>query len=109
VDSTAADDGIAHVVTADITNLSLMPVVGIITTKPTSTTCTVQTAGYVQLAGLEPGQRYFVGPDGQRSPYPFATEPGSPYDLQEIGRALTNSTLLLTPTDVIINLAPSVP
>lgn len=51
------------VAAVDLDDVAQMPACGLVVSKPTSTTATVQIAGLVSgLSGLTPGGRYTVGP-----------------------------------------------
>jgi hypothetical protein len=86
--------GVAQVATCDITSLSAMPAVGVVTAKPTSTDCTVQFGGEVAVySGLTPGKTYMVDQNGE----PTATLPtvGSDHYVQRIGIATSTDSMLL--------------
>lgn len=84
----------------DITNPALTPTIGVIISKPTSTTATIQTAGAVEgiYSGLAPGQRYFVGATARPTAWPISgVSSGTEYSVQVVGVALDSSSLLLMP------------
>jgi len=92
-----------NVAKADITNFSKLPVVGCITSKPTSTTCVVQCHGLVSgiYGGLTPGKAYVVSSSGR----PTATLPvpssGQTLFIQPVGMAIDVNVLLLQPINNI--------
>lgn len=88
-----------HVDRANPANISLMPVIGVVTAKATSTSCTVQTHGLVQgiYSGLAAGQMYYVGRTSSISPLP-TPNPGEVLFWQAVGVALDPTTLILTPS-----------
>lgn len=109
-DSTCSvDDEIGHAVYVlgpslvegvDIRDDDKVNAVGLITDKPTPTTCKVQVAGLVRgvLAGLTPGARYFVGDDSLLSPTrPVGTE-ADPVYVISMGTAVSPSVLALSPS-----------
>jgi len=83
----------------DITDSTKIPVVGCITSKPTSTSCVVQCAGLVSgvYAGLTPGQLYVAGTNGR----PTLTIPtpasGQSLFLQMVGIAIDTNMMLIQP------------
>lgn len=86
--------GVAQVATVDITSVSTMPAVGVITAKPTSTECTVQYGGEVAIySGLTPGKVYMIDQNGE----PTATLPsvGSDHYVQRLGIATSSDSMLL--------------
>jgi hypothetical protein len=85
----------------DVTDLTKMPAIGVVTSKPSSTTATVQTSGIVTgvFSGLQPGKRYFSGKNS-RPALAAALIPG-PGELlfhQPIGLAIDYSIMLMTPS-----------
>lgn len=86
--------GVAQVATCDITSLSAMPAIGIITAKTIATDCTVQFAGEVGIySGLTAGTMYMVDTDGT----PTSTLPtsGSDHYIQRLGVATNTDSMLL--------------
>jgi hypothetical protein len=81
----------------DITNRAKVPAIGIVREKPSATRALVQCVGEVVVAGLTPGERYFVGPAGTAiSENAFPTPPaGVTYWLQLAGYAVDSSILQL--------------
>jgi hypothetical protein len=79
----------------DIRDYALMPAVGCVLSKPTSTTCVVQGGGliYDVYTGLTPGRTYFLGADSRPTLTPTQT---LPFFVQPIGVAITSSVLQLT-------------
>lgn len=91
---------------ADITDISRMPVVGIVLDKSSFATCTVLTEGSVALfTGLKAGQMYFVGPQGQPQIYPFANMV-TPFYLQRVGVAATDRALVFGPAEITSRVVP---
>ena len=81
----------------DITDYSKMPSVGCIVSKPSATSCVIQTAGLVSgvYAGLTPGKIYFAGTNSR--PNVVAPVPGVSQLLfhQAVGIALDTNILLI--------------
>jgi len=94
--------GLPQVTTVDPTDDAKMPALGIIVTKPTGTTCTVQLAGDVTIPGLIPNKRYFVGSAGTLSPTPPVPTPGNYAYVQLVGIATDTNLLTLLPTGLLI-------
>ena len=90
--------GVYNVTKVDITDRTKVPAIGIILDKPTSTTCFVQTKGEVDIVGLIPGKKYFVGIDARVTSIQPAPDPGQIACAQIIGIALDVSKLLLEPS-----------
>jgi len=62
------------VVLADKGNTVNLPILGLIVAKPTTTTCIVQTLGYLDgFAGLTPGETYYLGLAGKITITPTTT------------------------------------
>jgi len=77
-------------------NVATMPVIGIITSKPTPTTCVIARSGEVTIAGLTVGQEYYASATvpGQLTP----TVPVfSGFVAQYVGYAKNNTTLVVQP------------
>lgn len=90
-------NGRLQVAKTDITNISKTPVVGIITSKPASTVCDVQTGGSVVgiYTGLTPQEVLFVGADSrltETSPEPGV---GVTFYIQAVGVALASDEFVL--------------
>lgn len=86
------------VLRCDPTNSLKMPGVGVIISKQSSTTCTVQPFGPVNLySGLSVGRLYAIGLDGRPFLGVFSLLGGQTAFLQVIGTALDTSTLLISP------------
>lgn len=86
--------GKPQVATCDITSLSAMPAIGVVSAKTITTDCTVQYAGEVILySGLTPGRMYMIDQNGE----PTASLPtvGSDHYVQRIGIATSTDSLLL--------------
>jgi hypothetical protein len=95
-----ANTTLAYVSTADASNL--MPVVGFIVSKASSTACTVQRYGESSLvfAGLETGKRYFLASSGGITTPPF---PGDSVEfVQQVGTAISSNKLFIQPTGTVI-------
>lgn len=87
--------GVAQVATVDITSLSSMPAVGVLTAKTIATDCTVQFAGEVGIySGLTSGSMYMIDTDGT----PTSTLPtsGSDHYIQRLGVATNSDSMLLS-------------
>jgi len=88
---------------ADVTNFVKLPAVGCIVSKPSATSCIVQTSGLVSgvYSGLTPGKLYVVGTNSR----PTLTLPtpgvGSSLFLQGIGIAIDTNLLLMSPASQI--------
>ena len=87
--------GVLRVTRADITDLAKMPAVGVITEKPSATSCVVLMLGEFTPGGvLTPNQRIWIGPDG----YAALTRPAAPAFLQLVGQALDASRMFVAPS-----------
>jgi len=88
-----------HVALTDITSVTLMPAVGVVKAKASSTECTVQTHGYVQgiFSGLTAGLSYYVSRASKVGPLPIPTA-GETLYWQAVGVALDATTLILIPS-----------
>lgn len=75
---------------ADNSSAATMPAVGFVSTKPTTTTCTVRSIGKITLSGLTAGATYHVGTAGAIT----ATVPSSGLD-QRVGIAISATDLLI--------------
>lgn len=84
---------------ADASNASKMPVIGMIETKPTATTCTVTVQGVrssLPFATTE-GAHYFISnTPGQASTLP----PAEPSQRQRVGMGLGNNAMFVQPGEV---------
>jgi len=75
------------------------PVIGIVTAKPTPTTCTIQVAGVVAgFSGLTPGYQLFLGRDGRPTMSPPTPAVGETITYQSIGVAIDSASILFTPS-----------
>lgn len=99
-----ADTGnFANVTKVNPNNQNTMPVIGMIVEKINSTTCIVQSSGFVNLSAftsLIPGKRYFVGLNGNVSssvPNP-SSSPTNEVMVQIVGVARGTQILELVPT-----------
>lgn len=87
----------------DITNPVKVPCIGAVVSKPTATTCLVQTGGVIEsvYAGLIPNAPYFCSTLGR----PTTSKPSgtdvAPVYVIPIGYAIDASTLLLRPTTIV--------
>jgi len=102
----SADDvaDIFQVSKVDITDASTMPAIGLIISKSSATRCFVLTFGVYETTGLVPGQRYWVGFDGQLTgSLPIPPSPGTAV-AQAIGYALSDTELLIRPDMMAIKL-----
>lgn len=78
---------------ADNTNINTTPCIGMVISKPTTLSCIVKTNGEIEgLSGITPGQRYFLGTEGDITSTP-PTESGS--IIQVIGIGTKSDSLLL--------------
>jgi hypothetical protein len=84
--------GSATVRRCDPYDPSKMPAIGVITAKPTTTSCVVVTSGRARLAGLTTGVAYFVQPNGAAAPGTPMMGPSHVW-VQRIGRALAPNVL----------------
>lgn len=89
--------GVYQVSKVDILDATTMPCIGIITNKPTSTSCFIQTFGIIAATGLVAGQRYWVGADSQINAAHPTPGPGQIAVAQVVGVALDSTELLLRP------------
>lgn len=87
-----------NVVTANPSSSSTMPAVGIIISKPTSTTCVVQGIGVAVgiFSGLVVGKRYWIGSSGTLIATPPVGAPGTHLYAQSMGLAVSSTDLFLT-------------
>lgn len=85
----------------DITDFAKLPAIGCIQSKPTPTTCVVQTNNIITgvYSGLTPGKTHFVGSGANPKPVYPAPVPGVGQSLfcQPIGIAVTSTILVLLP------------
>lgn len=85
----------------DVLDMTKMPAVGVVTSKPSSTTATVQTSGIVTgiFSGLDPGKMYFAGRNS-RPALPAALVPttGELLFHQPIGLAIDYTIMLMSPS-----------
>jgi len=94
--------GLPQVTTVDPTDDAKMPALGVITNKPTVTTCTVQMTGDLSSPGLVPNKRYFVGASGTLSPSPPLPALGDYAYVQLVGIAIDVDRLALLPSGLLI-------
>lgn len=87
--------GYYQVEKADPTDISTMPVFGVIEEKVNPTRCFVRTEGIVAASGLTPGAPYFVGLDAQIDGSPPIPSIAGYAVTQEVGYALSSTELLL--------------
>lgn len=79
---------------ADNTNINTVPCIGMIISKPTSTSCTIKNTGEVtNLTGIIPGQKYYVGSGGAITDTPPTT---TNTITQIVCVGVKNDTILLT-------------
>ena len=75
------------------------PVIGIVTSKPTPTSCVVQISGIVAgLSGLTPGYQLFLGLDGRLTSTPPTPGGGQTFVIQSLGVAIDAVSMLFSPT-----------
>lgn len=81
-----------------------MPCAGVITSKPTVTTCIVQWLGEIQgiATGLTPRVPVLVGDSGQLSQNPPDPPSGEVRYVQTMGVALSSDVVLLTPEMLMV-------
>jgi len=66
--------GVPVVARCDPADVTKMPAIGVVASKPTATTCLVLTSGDHVESGLVPGRQYWIGTDGRpTSPPPVAS------------------------------------
>lgn len=92
---------------ADPSDYDRMPAVGVITRKPTSTTCLVQWFGETPpiFTGLSAGEIYFVGYDSKIAEVP-PTPVTTGMFVQPIGVALSPDKLYVQPDNHLIRRSP---
>lgn len=80
VDSSAEVGDFVHntsattVVLADKADTANLPILGVIVSKPTTTSCIIQTLGYLEgFTGLVPGEPYYLGTAGKITITPTTT------------------------------------
>jgi hypothetical protein len=83
--------------TASCSVVSTVPAIGVINSKPTTTSCVVQYLGTYSTTGLTPGATYCVSDVGRPALAPVGAS-GAKLYYQSIGVALDAGTLLLVPT-----------
>lgn len=90
-----------QVARVDITDLSKMPAVGVITHKTTPTTCSVQWIGELAsvYTGMVRGNVYFIDEDARISSTPPVL---SGRFVQRVGTALDEDVLLLVPNFALV-------
>jgi hypothetical protein len=90
--------------TIDIDDLAKMPPIGMII-RLDGTSCTVQTSGEVALSGLDIGEAYWAGVDGQIAPNPPPRPTSGKRFIQVVGVAQDTDLFLLridgSPTRII--------
>ncbi len=87
-----------QVAKSDITNYLKVPVMAIIVSKSSSTTCVLHWLGPLQdFSGLTPGRVVFAGADGRPTQVVPVPSSGNSNYLQRIGVALSNDTILFIP------------
>lgn len=96
----SASGGTMTVATADPSNPTKLPAIGIIAHKQSSTSCVIQPLGFMgeaTLSGLTAGSLYVVGSDGQVAKFGGSNYPAAGSTVQNLGLALSTTTLLLMP------------
>lgn len=86
--------GRPQVTKADITDVLKLPALGVITLKPTGTTCTVQWKELAAVGGLTSGRVHWVGLDGKAT---AVVPAASGHYAQKVGMAVSSNLLLLAP------------
>lgn len=93
---------------ADITDASKVPAVGVIISKPTTSTAIVRTHGEITgvYTGLVSGKVYFLGATG----VPVVSPPVAGLNpfvyIQKIGLAISSNVLLVTPNFSLVKVLP---
>lgn len=82
----------------DPTNTAMMPAVGVIHSKATSTSCLVLAFGLAAATGVVPGQRYFVDTDGALTATPPLPTVGNYVMIQAVGVALDSAQFRINPS-----------
>ena len=92
--------GIYQVTTADPSDYSKMPAIGVIESKQSSTECLVRVLGEVLAlyTSLTPGSTLFVGPGGLLSAAPPVPITGGYAFVQGMGVSLSSTAILLVPS-----------
>jgi hypothetical protein len=92
-----------QVAQADVSTLDKMPALGVVTQKPTSTTCRVQWEGEAAgFSGLTPRRVYYLQQDGSIDLVPPS---GAGHYVQRIGTALDTTVLLVSFNSALIRRA----
>ena len=88
----------------DITDSNKMPAFGVITSKPSTTTCTVQTSGEVSgvYTGMTPQALIFVGSDSRLSELSPDPPPATTYYVQSAGQVLSSTKFMLQLEKIVI-------
>jgi hypothetical protein len=94
--------GVLQVTKADILDYTKMPVIGSIVSKTSPTACRIIRYGIISVAGLSPGQIYFVDFNSK----PTHTRPvagvGQKAFVQVIGVAMDSTTMLFNPSSNLV-------
>lgn len=92
-----------QVAQADVTTLDKMPALGVVTAKPTATSCRVQWEGEAAgFSGLTPRRVYYLQQDGSIDLVPPS---GAGHYVQRLGTALDASVLLVSFNSALIRRA----
>lgn len=88
----------------DPSDFNMMPSAGVITSKPTTTTCVVQWLGELQgvVSGFTPRLPVLVGETGQLSQTPPDPPTGEVRYVQTMGVALASDVVLLSPEILMV-------
>ncbi len=82
----------------DPTDTTMMPAVGVVHSKSTSTSCLVLAFGIVSATGVVPGSRYFVDTDGSLTATPPLPAAGNYVMIQAVGVALDSARFRIHPS-----------
>lgn len=95
--------GIDNFVVTNVNNTVAEPSIGIVISKPTSVTCTVQIYGECSLifTGLTRSKKVFLDTDGSLT----TSVPSSGY-LQKIGNCYENDKVFIDPNEIRVKLNP---
>jgi hypothetical protein len=93
--------GIPQVTTADPTDYTKMPAMGVILSKGTTTSCQVGYLGAISISGLTPNARYHVGLGGS---VVQAVPSNRPFIVLVLGQAIDSGRLMLNPSKTLLRL-----
>jgi len=87
--------GLVQVEKVDVTDLSTMPAIGVISHKLSAIDCIIQLSGIYVTSGLTAGTPYVIGIDSQLSPSPPTPTPLGLAITQGVGSAISSTELLI--------------